>query len=564
MPLEVNAPPPYRRWVVLAWIVVAALPVLYILGKVVAASRNIVFWDEFDTALDLILRINAGADWHEILQRFFAINNEHRTVMSRLLFAGSYWLTGTINFHVIGAIGNLFMVGACATLILAVKTWERRVRMGVILAFLMYQLEHFESFVWSGSSIDHFQVLMLGVIAIAALARATRRSCVGGGVAAVLATFTLAQGVAVWPAGALLLAHQRRWRELIGWCVAAALVMTAFLHGFAFNPGHHISEVTSGRIGHVVTYWIALLGGPLTLGDAAFAAWPGVLLLAGFGLLAAKGTMTREPLAFFSGVFAIGALALIAFGRSEIAGTEINSRYLVLGALAWAMLIFMLIELRSRPEHPFRWLLIVLPALAAFTLAADLRFAPMIESFVEVRDRAATSFQQYGEDGHGITRLHPRDRHADILLKMAADRGVYQLPRFSKPVTLPAPMLNPRIVTYVDELVANERAVTIGGWAMLPGEESKRGEVHVVLRSAQSQLIFTSVTLQRTDVAQAYKEPKWRLCGFRAVIGRKDLPAQNFEIGVLITGHGVPQYQMTVNRLELASAEAKVVRAPLP
>ena len=148
-----------RPYLLLVWVLIAVIPVIYIATKVVVASRNIVFWDEFDTALDLILRINAGADWHELLQRFFAVNNEHRTVTSRLMFAGSYWLTGTVNFHVIGAIGNMFLVGACAVLIHAAGNWERGIRMGVILAFLMFQMEHFESFLWSGASIDHFQVV---------------------------------------------------------------------------------------------------------------------------------------------------------------------------------------------------------------------------------------------------------------------------------------------------------------------------------------------------------------------------------------------------------------------
>src|SRR3954470_10087900 len=98
-----SSPTVQRRLLVLAWLLVAAIPIAYIIAQIVAASRNIVFWDEFDTALALVLRIDAGAGWKEILERFFAINNEHRTVTSRLLFAVSYWLTGTVNFHVIGA-----------------------------------------------------------------------------------------------------------------------------------------------------------------------------------------------------------------------------------------------------------------------------------------------------------------------------------------------------------------------------------------------------------------------------------------------------------------------------
>src|SRR5436190_14910125 len=190
-----------RSYLLLAWIIVAAIPVIYIAIKVIVASRNIVFWDEFDTALDLVLRINAGADWHELMQRFFAVNNEHRTVTSRLMFAASYWLTGTVNFHVIGAIGNLFLVGACGTLILALTGWERRVRLGVVLAFLLFQLEHFENFLWSGASIDHFQVVMLGVGAIVALVRGSQAALLAAVVLGLLATFTLAQGCLVWPVG---------------------------------------------------------------------------------------------------------------------------------------------------------------------------------------------------------------------------------------------------------------------------------------------------------------------------------------------------------------------------
>ncbi len=545
-----------RPHLIIGWALLAAVPVVYIATKVFTASRNIVFWDEFDTALDLILRINAGADWNELLRRFVAVNNEHRMVTSRLMFAASYWLTGTVNFHVIGAIGNLFLVGSCAALIWAVTGREKRLRLGVVLAFLMFQLEHFENFLWSGASIDHFQVVLLGLAAVVALARGTAR---GVGMAAglgLLATFTLAHGSLVWPVGACLLWHQRRWRQLQFWAGSGAITLALFLWGFQFNPGHHLSEITWSSTTLVVRYWLALLGGPMTLGDAAFAPFPGLLLLAGLGVLAARGALTREPVAMFSALFAIGSLALVAFGRAEIAGTEINSRYLVLGALAWALLIFLLIEAATQPGKPFRLLAGVLPALVAFNIGANVKFAPLAEGFVEVRDRAATRFKQYGEDGRGIARLHPRQGHADILLKMAADRGVYRLPRVSNEAEFPAAQASTRIVHYIDENIVNDRAVTIGGWGMLPGRVSKRGQVYVVLRSEKTQLIFSTVTLQRPDVANAYKEPKWRLSGFRAVITRPRLPAENFTIGVLIDDGDKAEFVMTNNQLLLAPGSA--------
>ena len=92
------------RVMVLAIGALALLPVGYILIKAVAASRNVVYWDEFETALALILKLKEGTSPGEFLRDLFALNNEHRMVTSRLMFATSYWLTGTVNFSVISFI----------------------------------------------------------------------------------------------------------------------------------------------------------------------------------------------------------------------------------------------------------------------------------------------------------------------------------------------------------------------------------------------------------------------------------------------------------------------------
>lgn len=561
-PLQPAAPP---RRLILFWTLLAALPVGYIALQAIIFSRNIVFWDEFDTALDLILNLHAGTDWRDVLQRLFAINNEHRMLTSRLMFAASYWLTGTVNFHVIGAIGNLFLVGACAILVCAVAGWQRRIRLGVVLAFLLFQLEHFENFLWSGASIDHFQVITLAVGALAAVARGSARALALGAVLAVLATFTLAHGTLVWPIAALLLVQQRRWNHVTAWIACTILAAAAFLYGFEFNAGHRIVEPAK-HAATLVRYWLALLGGPLTLGDAGFAPAPGLLLLAGFGLLVARGAHQRQPVPFFAALFAIGSLALIAVGRAGLAGTaDINSRYLILGALAWALFIFLLLELGADPVRPFRLLVCLLPALAAFNVAANAKFAPIAAGFIEVRDRAATSFMQYGADGRGVTRLHPVDGHADKLLQRAADTGVYALPEVSDFASFPDASPNPQIIAYVDEFVATERAITIGGWGMIPGRASKRGQAHILLKSANSTLVLTSVPFERSDVAAAYKEPKWRWSGFRTVIRPERLPAEDFDIGVLIADGDRAEFIMTPNRLLRSATPPRAVRlAPAP
>jgi hypothetical protein len=224
------------------------------------------------------------------------------------------------------------------------------------------------------------------------------------------------------------------------------------------------------------------------------------------------------------------------------------------------MMIYLLLELATEPGKPFRVLAWVLPALAAFNVSANVKFAPAAEGFIEIRDRAATRFKQYGEDGTGIWRLHPQAGHAETLLQQALERGIYRLPRVSEPAEFPDAEPSTRMITYVDELVINERAITVGGWAMLPGEISKRGQVYLVLRSRDAVYYYSALTLQRPDVAKAYNEPKWRLCGFRAVIGRVRLPTGDFEVGVLIDNDDGGEFKMTPHRLHLSSEEAKAIR----
>lgn len=540
-----------RRPLLWLSLLLAALPVAYIASHVIAASRNIVFWDEFDAALDLILKIDSGIGWREILHRFFAVSNEHRMVTSRVLFAVSYWTTGSVNFHAITAIGNSFIVVACLLLVWSQRTFASRIRLGLILSLLVFQLEHFENFLWSGASIDHFQVVMFAVGAGVALAHPSRTGLAVGAACSVLATFTLAHGLVLWPLGAVTLWQQRRWRALGPWLAVAILAVAAFFHGFELNPGNRINAIDAATLGRLGHFWLSLLGAPCTFGDTSLAALPGVLLLGGFAGLALRGVRRNELAAWFVAGFGIASLALVAIGRSELAGAQINSRYMILAALPWAMLIHLFLGRVSHPRRPLAWMLPVLPVLVAFNLAANIRFAPSVDAFLEVRERAASRFKQYGEDGRGIVSLHPQKGHADQLLKQASDRGIYRLPRMSEVVSMPKATPSQRIIAHIDETIVNDRAITVGGWGMIPGIESKRGQVFLVLKSETQTLFLSTITLQRPDVAKAYNEPLWKMSGFRAVFRRTRIPADTYQIGVLVRTGRSTEYVMTKSQLVL-------------
>jgi hypothetical protein len=529
----------------------ALVPVAFIALSVLAASRNILFWDEFDTVLELLLALDSGVDFRGFFERIFAINNEHRMITSRLLFAASWWLTGTVDFRIIGAIGNLFLVILCLTLVVSAQTTSRRLRLGLVLAFLMFQFGHHENFFWSGASIDHFQVVALAVGAIVLLARGTHGAFAAAVFLALLATFTLAHGIVTWGVGAFMLWRAQRRFAFWSWIGAAGLTCLAFFYGFEVNSGHPLASTDAHGMFHVFRYWLALLGAPLALGYIPAAPFAGLLLLAIFGWLALRGAWREERIMLPVVLFCVAALGLIAIGRSEVAGGQLQSRYMVLSALAWAGVVFAAFEFGVVSRRGLRFMTIAVPILAAFNVASNVRFAPAVESFVEGRDDAALRFKQRGHLTGSIFRLYPIPERGDQLLKAAAERGLYWVPRMCERVSIANPKPSDRIIYHVDEMTAGNGATFLSGWAVIPGRKSGRGEIHLVFRSTTSNIIYTTVSMSRPDVAAAHANPDWRLSGFRFAVGRWRLPAEELQVGIMIKDGDDAEYIMTDHRLRL-------------
>lgn len=554
MSVTVRTIPIFRteRALVSAIAAIALVPVAYVLCHALLVTRNVAYWDELDTALLFLLRLENGATWQEILNQLFALGNEHRTFTSRLLFATSYWTTGTVNFAVIGAIGNLFICGLCGLLITYAGSTARRVRMGVLLAFLLFQLEHYENFQWSGSSIDHFQVVLLAGASVVGLSRGTRAGWLAGMLFALLATFTLAHGIVAWPVGALMLGAERRWRRLAVWLAAAAVTAAFFFYGFNFNPGHFIELTRHGEAGRVLHYWLSLLGAPLALGEDAVAPFLGIVLLALLGRSLSRGALTRERVAAPLVLWALGALALVAIGRADLTHGHVYSRYYVLGALAWALVFFLQFEEQHDEARPYRFLLRALPLLGIFNILANTQFAHDAQSWVICRDNASEYYERYGRDGMGRFTLHPDPIYASRLLRDVEQSGVYRMPRLCNQRWFPdaRPASSP-FAYYVDRIEVDEQIVSIEGWAARPGQVSQADEIHLVLQSSKTHDIFATIPMDRTDVVAASPQEKWLKSGFRFQRRRWLLPAEDFQIGLLIYSQGRAEFVMTAHHLDM-------------
>jgi hypothetical protein len=553
----------WRRYlVVLALAILAVAPVLHLWIRATGVQRDIAYWDEYDTAIALVLKLADGLDGWPLLAELVGVNNEHRIVASRVLFAVLYWSRGTLDFVTVGMIGNSTVVALGLVLVAAVRPGARRLRLAVLLGLLLFQLEHYENFLWSGSSIDHCTVVLAGAAALAALQRGTRLGNAGAGLLAVVATFTLAQGLAVWPAGVALLALGRRWRELAGWIGFGALVAGLFLAGFRANGAQQFAEISAVGAARVGWYWVTVLGAVPACGHGASAPYLGALLLLLLGVAVARGAARHEPLALAVTIFALVGTALIAVGRAEAANGIVQSRYYIPGAVAWALTLFLLIERHTHPRRPYRVLAGLLPALFVFHVQANRAFADAADSWITCRDLAAVSFHAHGADGRGAFHLHPAPHRSTALLRRAAAAGIYRLAPVCDELRFPADAReSARMHQYVETVSVTDQAVAMAGWAALPGRVARRGDLRIFLRSPEGTHLFSTVSFPRPDVPAVMKQPGWRFAGFQFARNRHELPTGRFEIGVLIEDRAGPEYRLTGQYLTLAPPTPGVVAA---
>jgi hypothetical protein len=539
-----------RRGWIFAGVIAVLAPVAYIAMRAAAATRNVAISDDIDGTLMLLVRLQEGGSVSDLMRWLLEVDNEHRMVTSRILYVLSYALTGTVNFAFFGAVGNLFLCGLGAVLVATAGTVERKWTMAVLLSALLFQLAHYENFFWSGASIDHFQVPLLAAGTIFLLVRGTWAGVAGAIGVAILAMYTLAHGLALWPVGAVALIVARRWKHLAAWVALAAAAIPPYFIGFELNPAHHIGEFTGSGVVQIGYYWLKVIGAPFALGSEGVAAVLGFALLAVLGWQAAAGAARREPLALWLAIWAVAALGLMAVGRAHLGGALEISRYYVLSCLAWAMAIFMVVHRRGSPRFVplMRWLV---PALAVFNVAANVHFDGAARKWTAERDQAVADFARHGRDGQGPATLHPQPLHATRVLRQAEELGLFEMPRDCVEREMP-PVISERGVSYaVDRITAGPNMVTIDGWAATWGHVAVPGEVEVVLRSTQSQHVLSTIPVTRPDVGHAFPKEHWREAGFRFALRRWLLPPEDFQLGILIRTPEGAQLVMTPQRIDL-------------
>jgi len=542
-----------------AWLyaLLALLPLGFVAHEVGLWVRNIPRWDEFDTVLDLLVALDSGAGAREMFQRLVSVQNEHRMVASRLLFAVSYWLFDGINFAALAAVGNLFLVAAMVPLLHAAQGMAARLRLAAIFGLIVFQLQHHENLFWGGASIDHFFVVLAAIAAVASLTRIGPWAVGLGCVWAFLATFSLAQGIVVWPVGLALLCLERRWHAAIGWAVAAAMAHALFLADFQVNPAHRLPA--AGDLFEVGKYWLTLVGSSPALDDVKIAPWLGGIFVVATLFCLRRGCAAHERVGVAAIAWCLGAMGLIAWGRALISPewAPLTSRYMILSSIVWAVLMGLVVE-RAVARFPriAWWLPLTFIGLAAFNIAADFRHLGAGRVWARASESAARSYHRHGTFARATTSPYPDPERADALIAETERRGLYHLPPMEE-LTLPQPwqltLEEPTeiadAVYFIEEASVTQGEAHVRGWAFRPDHTLRRGDLAVVFRSTDELFAFEPTPRLRPDVAEAHEQWDAAYAGFELRLPASKLPPGRFAIGICFAPRSDPEYMMTENTI---------------
>ncbi|PAW68812.1 MAG: hypothetical protein B9S34_01190 [Opitutia bacterium Tous-C1TDCM] len=535
----------------------------YIARQVTVWVRNIPHWDEYDTVLDFLLQLERGAGWTETLQACFAVNNEHRMLASRLLFAFAYWLGGGVDFALLAAAGNLFLLAAFGVLLAREGDPAARLRLAAVFSLSVFHLQHHESLFWAGSSIDHFFVVLAAVTALGALVSSGRAALPVATCAALLAGYSLAHGLLVWPVGFGLLLRQRRRQAALVWAALGIAASGVFLAGFEFNPGHRLPAPP--ELPAVLLYALRIAGSSPAVGHPELAPWFGAVLVVGFAAAAARRSAPREWFAVAVIFWCLAAIGLIAWGRALLANAwaPVASRYVILSSIAWGLFIWLLLErlLARRPGRAW-WRIPVFGGLALGNVLANSAHAHTGRIFAAGAEQAVRIFRERGSFAQAATPPYPDPARADALIREAESRGIYRLPElealhFARPPALPVRAATEiGDATYFIEDVALDRAeVRVRGWAIRRDETARPGDIAVVFRTPDQMVAYEALPQVRPDVAESIARWDGIHAGFELRLRRERLPQGSLQVGIGFDLARAPEFMMTAHTLENRRAD---------
>lgn len=414
-----------------------------------ALRYDIPWFDEYE---NIPYFLQQFVDANSVGKRFDALlkpNNEHRVLYARLVVYAQYLLTGGISFQGLMLWGNLglvliFYLLAQSTQSLNSETLRLspsslsvpdcqlstgtparcHCQLLLPLPLILFTAQNYLLTFTAIYTLQYLAIIMLVMLTFFVLALNKPGAFAGALGVGALATFSMGNGILLWPAGVAMLVVRRRWSWVGIWSVFGAICIWLYFRNYPVQQGN------SEGFAYVLEHPLQTLAGFFIFAGSLFdlfPAWPveqravlpllaGVVLVGVLAWWLVRVVFRREPAGprnasrshfevFLTGVilFLLANMALIAVFRIRFYfGMVLHSSYRTYALVLWAVGYLCLISL-LKPQNRPHWVWALWGIFLSINILSYVTYVP--EAIQRRKHMQGLAFnQQHNQIGLGGTR----------------------------------------------------------------------------------------------------------------------------------------------------------------
>jgi hypothetical protein len=306
------------------WIAIAFLLVVTYFGLVIFLAPGAPFMDD----LNIANSVNRGRVAANPLTELWAQHNEHRPLITKLIFGAQQSVTGSFSYTALAFIGNLFLLPVFAILVSYARNGAKEARMAAIVfaAALTFSYTSADSMLWAMAALSNYGVVAFALLTFWLLSKRSTLWSIGALVSALLAALSQGNGLLVLLLGCLFLLLDRRWMAAILWVAASAAFIFVYLSGYIPSAENANPWESIARPAEVALFALVFSGSALGYPTESETLRVGMIIVsATLGLILWAHVVWRfiiarfrsvDPLLWFS-VFVMASGVLAALNRLD-------------------------------------------------------------------------------------------------------------------------------------------------------------------------------------------------------------------------------------------------------
>jgi len=413
----------FERVIIVALGIVFILPILVHFWAVFKYGLNIPFWDDFDTVFSFLIKYLDAGTIFEKLQLVFAQHTEHRFALNKIITLLNYYISN-IDFKLLLIIGNLALIGVLAILYRSCTILKNKLFLLIPITLLIFQPQYNESIYWATAALANFYILLFAFLSIFLLSKNKKLYFYLSIIFALFATFTMGNGLFVFPVGLAILVYQKRYREAVIWFLVTVAIFVSYFHNYISSAGHPSLVQALLNPLNTIIHFFTLIGAPfgsLHPNLLPFSIYVGILIVLYFIYLTIRSYFKKNLVIYSFFLFLLITVFVIAFTRSGF-GIEqaFSSKYTIVGILFYILSYISFIEIfpfMQKKKFVFVFIVISL----AFNVVS---YYSNFKYIKDHHDSLVDSMEEWRKNKTGL--LYPDQERANKLLIEAIEKNIYK------------------------------------------------------------------------------------------------------------------------------------------